>query len=193
MGQAAHDERLHADRGGDARPGVLLRRGQGRSNPRAHGRPARSSGRGATAAAGLPHGGTCGGSDRVRASAPRRRGVMPAPEAETRPWAEQVALDDASYRTQVGYLFERSAFYREKLTGAGFRTARAVGGLASIAQLPLTDKYELRATCTPENPIGTHLCVGRSDIARIYSTSGTTGTPSYIPLTTEDLENWVTG
>ena len=28
---------------------------------------------------------------------------------------------------------------------------------------------------------------------RIYSTSGTTGTPSYIPLTVRDLENWVTG
>ena len=28
---------------------------------------------------------------------------------------------------------------------------------------------------------------------RIYSTSGTTGTPSYIPLTADDLDNWVTG
>src|SRR4029079_13527626 len=28
---------------------------------------------------------------------------------------------------------------------------------------------------------------------RIYSTSGTTGTPSYIPLTAADLDNWVTG
>jgi phenylacetate-CoA ligase len=27
---------------------------------------------------------------------------------------------------------------------------------------------------------------------RIYSTSGTTGTPSYIPLTARDLDNWVT-
>ena len=32
-----------------------------------------------------------------------------------------------------------------------------------------------------------------SEIVRIYSTSGTTGTPSYIPLTAGDLENWVTG
>ena len=31
------------------------------------------------------------------------------------------------------------------------------------------------------------------EIVRIYSTSGTTGTPSYIPLTASDLENWVTG
>jgi phenylacetate-CoA ligase len=28
---------------------------------------------------------------------------------------------------------------------------------------------------------------------RIYSTSGTTGTPSYIPLTARDLDDWVTG
>ncbi len=28
---------------------------------------------------------------------------------------------------------------------------------------------------------------------RIYSTSGTTGTPSYIPLTAQDLDNWITG
>ena len=28
---------------------------------------------------------------------------------------------------------------------------------------------------------------------RIYSTSGTTGTPSYIPLTAGDLENWIDG
>ncbi len=28
---------------------------------------------------------------------------------------------------------------------------------------------------------------------RIYSTSGTTGTPSYIPLTADDLDNWIAG
>jgi phenylacetate-CoA ligase len=32
-----------------------------------------------------------------------------------------------------------------------------------------------------------------SEIVRIYSTSGTTGVPSYIPLTASDLENWITG
>ena len=31
------------------------------------------------------------------------------------------------------------------------------------------------------------------EIVRIYSTSGTTGTPSYIPLTAGDLDNWITG
>jgi phenylacetate-CoA ligase len=95
--------------------------------------------------------------------------------------------DDESYRVQVAYLLERSAFYREKLAGL------SVGGLADIAGLPLTEKGELRATRTPENPIGAHLCAAPNELARIYSTSGTTGDPSYVPLTAGDLENWVTG
>ena len=117
---------------------------------------------------------------------------MLAPDVETRPWPQQLALDDASYRTQLGYLFDRSAFYRGKLAAAGFDSADAAGGLADIARLPLTEKREIRATCTPANPIGAHLCATPSEIVRIYSTSGTTGTPSFIPLTAGDLDNWVT-
>jgi phenylacetate-CoA ligase len=114
-------------------------------------------------------------------------------EDELRPWREQLAADDASYRTQLTYLFERSAFYREKLTGAGVSSAEDAGGLERIAELPFTEKRELKATATTENPIGTHLCAEPAEIVRIYSTSGTTGTPTYIPLTAGDLDNWVTG
>ena len=115
------------------------------------------------------------------------------PEAESRPWAEQLALDDASYRAQLAYLFERSAFYREKLGAAGFADADAAGGLAEIVQLPLTEKRELKESRTPDNPIGAHLCATPSEIVRIYSTSGTSGAPIYVPLTAGDLDNWVTG
>ena len=118
--------------------------------------------------------------------------MMLAPEVEALPWEEQLALDDARYRAQLAYLFERSAFFREKLEAAGLDSAPAAGGLDDIAQLPLTDKSELRATCTPANPFGTHLCVEPSEIVRIYSTSGTTGAPSFVPLTAGDLDNWVT-
>ncbi len=109
-------------------------------------------------------------------------------DAERVPWDEQLALDAASFREQLAYLLERSPFYREKL--AGFGSAVGVG---EIAQLPLTEKPEVKATCTPARPFGAHLCVEPSDLVRIYSTSGTTGTPSYIPLTESDLDNWVTG
>jgi phenylacetate-CoA ligase len=118
---------------------------------------------------------------------------MLAPEVEARPWAEQVSLDDESYRAQLAYLFERSAFYREKLSAAGVASAEDAGGLADIAALPLTEKGELKATATAENPFGAHLAADPFEIVRIYSTSGTTGTPSYLPLTASDLETWVTG
>jgi phenylacetate-CoA ligase len=108
-------------------------------------------------------------------------------EAERLPWDEQLARDDESYREQLAYLLERSPFYRQKLAGL------EPDGLAEIAELPLTEKDELRATVTPENRFGAHLCVSRDEIIRIYSTSGTTGTPSYIPLTASDYENWVIG
>jgi phenylacetate-CoA ligase len=112
---------------------------------------------------------------------------MLEPEVESRPWDEQLELDGEAFRAQLSYLRERSPFYREKLAGA-----REIG-LAEIAELPLTDKRELRETRTPDDPIGAHLCVPPEAIVRIYSTSGTTGAPSYVPLTAEDLESWVTG
>ncbi len=119
--------------------------------------------------------------------------MMLEPEVEARPWTEQLVLDDESYRAQLAYLFDRSAFYREKLSAAGFASAAAAGGLGEIAQLPLTEKDELRATRRSGDPFGTHLCATPGEIVRVYSTSGTTGTPSYIPLTAGDLDNWVTG
>src|SRR5579872_886009 len=118
---------------------------------------------------------------------------MLEPEVESCPWERQRELDDAHYRAQLAYLFERSAFYREKLMEAGLSSAPAAGGLESIASLPLTEKQEIRATATPENPFGAHLCAPAAEIVRVYSTSGTTGSPSYIPLTAEDLQRWVTG
>src|SRR3954451_11086165 len=116
-----------------------------------------------------------------------------APDVETRPWPEQRALDDTAYRAQLAYLLERSAFYREKLGAAGIATPDDAGGLGDIARLPLTEKAEIRATTTGAEPIGAHLCAAPEEIVRIYSTSGTTGTPSYIPLTAPDLDNWIEG
>jgi phenylacetate-CoA ligase len=116
----------------------------------------------------------------------RKRRSPTSADVETRPWDEQLELDDASFRRQLDYLRKRSAFYGERLEGFS-------GGLAEVAELPLTEKDELRRTRTPENPFGAHLCADRREIVRIYSTSGTTGAPSYIPLTAGDLENWITG
>jgi phenylacetate-CoA ligase len=118
-------------------------------------------------------------------------GAMHEPEIEALPWADQQGHDDGLYRQQIAYLFQHSRFYRDRLATAGFGSPEQVGGLDAIAALPFTEKQDLRATCTEAEPIGTHLAAPMEEIVRIYSTSGTTGTPSYIPLTAGDLDNWV--
>jgi phenylacetate-CoA ligase len=99
-------------------------------------------------------------------------------------------MSDEVYRRQVARLFERSGFYREKLSRAGFVSPADVGGLADIAKLPFTEKDELRASQAAQPPLGAHAAVGIGELARIYSTSGTSGAPLYIPLTRADVEDW---
>jgi phenylacetate-CoA ligase len=96
----------------------------------------------------------------------------------------------ASYRAQVARLFERSPFYRNKLRAAGFDSPAAVGGLERIGELPFTEKDELRASQAGHPPLGEHAAIPVSAAARIYSTSGTSGAPLYIPLTRNDVEQW---
>ena len=116
--------------------------------------------------------------------------MLVEPEIEQAPWEDEAKAAAPLYLKQIAYLFERSRFYREKLERAGFASPRAVGGLEAIEGLPLTEKDELRRSRSADEPIGTHLTASREEIVRIYSTSGTTGTPSYIPLIRADLEVW---
>ena len=117
--------------------------------------------------------------------------MLVEPEIEQAPWGDQAPSDAPLYLRQIEYLFERSRFYREKLERAGFATHGAVGGLEAIERVPLTEKDDLRRTRSSDEPIGAHRTASPEEIVRIYSTSGTTGTPSYIPLTAADLEVWM--
>jgi phenylacetate-CoA ligase len=74
--------------------------------------------------------------------------------------------DDSRYRAQIGYLFARSEFYRDKLRTAGFADARAVGGLDAIGQLPFTEKDELRRTVTDAAPSGAPLAAPIGGVVR---------------------------
>jgi phenylacetate-CoA ligase len=65
-----------------------------------------------------------------------------------------------------------------------------VGGLDRIAALPFTEKDELRASQAEHPPLGAHAAIEISQAARIYSTSGTSGAPLYIPLSRSDVEQW---
>jgi len=95
-----------------------------------------------------------------------------------------------TYRRQIERLFAHSAFYQDKLRAAGFDSPAAVGGIENIAALPFTEKDELRKSQAEHPPLGAHAAIDISQAARIYSTSGTSGTPLYIPLTKSDVDDW---
>lgn len=111
---------------------------------------------------------------------------------ETRPPAEQFALDRQAYRGQLRYLFQNSIFYKKKLGEAGFETAEAVGELDALSQLPFTEKDELRATQAEHPPFGEHLACAPERLQRVFSTSGTTGVPCYLGLTPNDIATYAT-
>ncbi len=113
------------------------------------------------------------------------------PEAETREFADQKQKDEPVYRRQIEYLFARSEFYREKFRTAGFKTPESVGGLDDLRHLPFTVKDELRASQADHLPLGNQLAAPLEDVVRIYSTSGTSGAPLYIPVTLGDLKRWI--
>ena len=113
-------------------------------------------------------------------------------EVETRDPADQHKRDEELYRRQINYLFERSPFYRKKLQAAGYQDAKSVGGLENMANLPFTTKDEIRKTQAEHPPLGDFLAANPEHCIRIYSTSGTTGTPCFIALTRNDLEVWAT-
>ena len=114
------------------------------------------------------------------------------PEIESAPWEAQAAQDAPLYREQI----------RLSLRSARVSIRTSWPGGLSQSPKPSADSPTSRAcrsrkrtNCarsrSREEPIGTHLTATRDEIVRIYSTSGTTGTPSYIPLTQGDLEVWV--
>jgi phenylacetate-CoA ligase len=84
--------------------------------------------------------------------------------------------------SDVAALRERSPFYRDKLAGHAD---------APFDQLPFTTKDEIRASLAAEPPLGRHLAAPLEAVRRIYSTSGTTGDPSYIAVTDADLAAWI--
>ncbi len=113
-------------------------------------------------------------------------------EVETRPVDAQFAIDRDSYRRQIRYLLEHSAFYQEKLAAAGFDTPEKIGELDDIAQLPFTEKDELRTSQAEHPPFGSHIAADPDSLVRVFSTSGTTGTPCYLGLTQRDLDMYAT-
>lgn len=94
------------------------------------------------------------------------------------------ALQSARLKSMVEYVYEHTPFYRKKMDEMGI-TPRDIQTIEDIVKLPFTTKTDLR----DNYPFG--LCaVPMKDIVRVHASSGTTGKPTVVGYTRNDLKNW---
>ena len=102
---------------------------------------------------------------------------------ETLPRSEMEALQVVRLRETVARAmnvpFYKAIFKQESIT------PESINSLDDLKRLPFTTKADMRNNY----PLG--LCaVPRSDLARIHGSSGTTGMPTFVGYTREDLKIW---
>lgn len=103
--------------------------------------------------------------------------------AETLPRDQLRALQLKRLREVVARVahvpFYKEAFAREKITPESIRS------LDDVRRLPFTTKADLRA----HYPLG-FLATPREQVARFHGSSGTTGQPTFVAYTHDDLDLW---
>jgi len=96
------------------------------------------------------------------------------------------ALQLKRLRWSLQHAYEKVPHYRKAFDAAGIRPGE-LKNLADLAKIPFTDKADLRANY----PFGM-FAVPMDDIVRIHASSGTTGKPTVVGYTREDIETWAT-
>ncbi|WP_089105008.1 phenylacetate--CoA ligase PaaK [Streptomyces hyaluromycini] len=129
-------------------------------------------------------------SSEVTASGPRgvRRGE-PLPEAllddaERMSREEVQALQLTRLRATLRHAYDNVELYRRKFDAAGVRPDDC-RTLADLARFPFTTKADLRDTY----PFGM-FAVPMSEVRRVHASSGTTGRPTVVGYTENDLSMW---
>ena len=84
----------------------------------------------------------------------------------------------------VNYMYGRVPYYTEKMKAAGVEPGD-IHGMDDLDKLPFTDKFDFR----DNYPFGM-FAVPREEIARIHSSSGTTGKMKVIGYTRNDVKLW---
>ncbi|MCB9081743.1 MAG: AMP-binding protein [Lewinellaceae bacterium] len=104
------------------------------------------------------------------------------PAIETMPLPKLRNLQDERLRQLVTYCYERIPFYRHQLDMAGINPER-IRGIADLHLLPFTKKQDLR----DQYPFGL-FAIPREEVIRIHASSGTTGKPTVVGYSRNDLE-----
>jgi len=84
----------------------------------------------------------------------------------------------------VHYVYNHSIFYRKRFDKAGI-SPDDINSLADITRLPFTTKQDLRDTY----PTGM-FCVPKKMVVRYHASSGTTGKPTIVGYTQNDINEW---
>ncbi|HNX81174.1 MAG TPA: phenylacetate--CoA ligase [Candidatus Omnitrophota bacterium] len=79
----------------------------------------------------------------------------------------------------------QTSFYKNRLTKAGIVSSADIKTCADLQRIPFTTKDDLRQSY----PRGL-LAVPMDDVVRLHTSSGTTGTPTVIYHTQEDINTW---
>ena len=101
---------------------------------------------------------------------------------ETISGEEMEQLQVKRLRYCVGRVKERVPFYQERLSG--FEPA-SIQSLTDLARLPFTNKQDLR----DNYPFGL-FAAPMADVVRIHASSGTTGKPTVVGYTANDIDIW---
>ncbi len=79
----------------------------------------------------------------------------------------------------------KTPFYGKRLPQVGINSPEQIKGLEDLQRIPFTTKDDMRRSF----PKGM-LAVDMQDITRVHSSSGTTGIPTVIYYTRDDVDNW---
>ena len=104
------------------------------------------------------------------------------PYIETMPLDQLRQLQGARLQELVQYVYQHVPFYKKALDEAGI-VPTEIRGIDDITRLPITKKSHLR----DQYPFGL-FAVPSHDIRRIHASSGTTGKPTVVGYTQEDLD-----
>jgi phenylacetate-CoA ligase len=104
-------------------------------------------------------------------------------KAETLPRSELMALQSIKLRETVERV-QQVPFYKAAFSKAGI-TPEKIQTLEDLQRLPFTTKADLRG----QYPLKM-LAVDRAEVARYHGSSGTTGTPTMVAYTQNDLKTW---
>lgn len=103
---------------------------------------------------------------------------------ETMPVEELKKLQLAKLKKAVEYAYNNSKFYKKMFDRSGLKPSD-IQTLEDIRKIPFTVKTDLR----DNYPYGLN-AVPMEDIARIHASSGTSGKPTVVTYTKNDLEMW---